>query len=299
MGLLDSAFTTVGNALAKGGEGILGLGGAAWASAGEVVKTYISQNPAGGSIAGWGTVSALYVSFEGIAVSLVILFFLLGWCRESIDIRTSFTLENMFRFFIRFILACQAIVNGLALIRDLLGLIAALAAGISTPIVKVASSGTFTGTMEDLEGAECLVPGLLFFLGGIIGAAVVLVCAFKIMLTVFSRFFRIFVIVPFAPIAFSTFAGGQGLSQTGVAWIKAFMGYLLEIIVIAVALQLSVEIFGSVTFFGGQIESGNGWNGNTVEALLAVCESVAPILATTSCVTGAEGIIRKCLGLNT
>ena len=104
MALFEKAFTDFGMAMAKGGEAVLGLGGAAWVSAGKVVQKYIAQNPASGSIGGWQTVSALYVTFSGIAVSLTCLFFVIGWCRESIDIRANFTLENMFRFFIRFIL---------------------------------------------------------------------------------------------------------------------------------------------------------------------------------------------------
>ena len=182
MALFEKAFTDFGMAMAKGGEAVLGLGGAAWVSAGKVVQKYIAQNPASGSIGGWQTVSALYVTFSGIAVSLTCLFFVIGWCRESIDIRANFTLENMFRFFIRFILTSQAIVYGLNLIRDFMGLIAVLTAGIATPMVEVSSDGVFTGVMDNLEGAECLVPGLLFLLGGIIGAAVVLVCSIKIML---------------------------------------------------------------------------------------------------------------------
>ena len=299
MALFEKAFTEFGMAMAKGGEAVLGLGGAAWVSAGKVVQKYIAQNPASGSIGGWQTVSALYVTFSGIAVSLTCLFFVIGWCRESIDIRTDFTLENMFRFFIRFILTSQAIVYGLNLIRDFMELIAVLTAGIATPMVEVSSDGVFTGVMDNLEGAECLVPGLLFLLGGIIGAAVVLVCSIKIMLAVFSRFFRIFVIVPFAPVALSTFAGGQGLFQTGSAWIKTFMGYLLEIVVIAIALALSTKIFGSVTFFGTQVSGDQGWGTNTVNVLLSICETVTPVLATTACVTGAESVIRRCLGLNT
>ena len=169
MALFEKAFTDFGMAMAKGGEAVLGLGGAAWVSAGKVVQKYIAQNPASGSIGGWQTVSALYVTFSGIAVSLTCLFFVIGWCRESIDIRANFTLENMFRFFIRFILTSQAIVYGLNLIRDFMGLIAVLTAGIATPMVEVSSDGVFTGVMDNLEGAECLVPGLLFLLGGIIG----------------------------------------------------------------------------------------------------------------------------------
>ena len=77
--------------------------------------------------------------------------FVIGWCRESIDIRTDFTLENMFRFFIRFILTSQAIVYGLNLIRDFMELIAVLTAGIATPMVEVSSDGVFTGVMDNLD----------------------------------------------------------------------------------------------------------------------------------------------------
>ena len=73
----------------------------------------------------------------------------------------------------------------------------------------------------------------------------------------------------------------------------------MEIVVIAIALELSTKIFGSVTFFGTQVSGDQGWGTNTVNVLLSICETVTPVLATTACVTGAESVIRRCLGLNT
>lgn len=295
MALLDSFLEDVGTQLAKWGEGFIGGGGDIWKSAGELVKDYITQDPS--SIGGWRLVVNLYGTFQVIAISLAVVFFFVGWCRESIDIHRDFTFDNIIRFFIRFFLTVQSILLGLDLIKEFMALTAALTSEVATSILRLNTNGIFTDAMEELgTGGECLASGIVFFLGGLVGFAVILVCSFKIVMAVLSRFFRLFVTIPFAPVAVSTFAGGLGLSHTGSAWIKTFCGYCLEVLVIALALGISTKMFGDVHFFGGTL--GGGMD-TPVEAILEVCDAIAPIVACTSCISGAESVIRKCLGLNT
>ena len=295
MALFDSVLKDMGNGLAGIGESFLNGAGDVWEAAGSLVTDYIAQNPAGGGVGGWGMVTSLYASFQGIAVSLTILFFFMGWCRESIDIHRDFTLDNIIRFLIRFFLTVQAVLLGLDFIKEFMGLVAALTQGIAAPLIRVSADGSFTGLLEELDGGECFAAGIIFFLGGLVGWAVVVVCSFKIILAVLSRFFRLFVIIPFGPVAISTFAGGMGLSHTGAAWLKTFFGYVLEVVVIAMALGLSSKMFGDMHFFG-PLEGGLS---TPVQAMLSICDAIAPIVACTACISGAESVIRKCLGLNT
>lgn len=313
MGLIDSALAGIGGAFAFAGEGLLMAGNYAWSAAGDSIMKYIVVDPTTGNsaIPGWSVVGNVYTLMQGIAASLVSLFFVAGWCRETIDIRQNFNLENNFKFFIRFILAVGLVKNGLDIIKELLGLGAALVVrvgAVSLTGMTEFTSGMFSSTMTSVTGGEALVMGFLYLIGGLVGMAVIFVCSIKIIAAVLGRFFRIFVIVPLAPTAFATFAGGGELSHTGVAWIKTFFGYLLEIVIVAIALQLCNKMFGSTTFFGSDIQSQmsgdllgdlGGMAVIAAKSVLVVVECIMPVLLTTTCVTGAENTIRKCLGLNT
>lgn len=304
MGLIDKALTGLGTAFASAGEGFLLAGNYAWTAAGDSIMRYITINPTVGesTIAGWSVVNNIYVVMQGIAVSLVAVFFLAGWCRESIDIRQNFNLENNFKFFIRFIFAVGLVNSGLELIKEFIGFGAALTLRIGVGSLTGMSAfleGSFSSTMESVEGGEALVMGLIYMIGGLVGAAVTFVCSIKIVTSVLSRFYRMFIIIPFAPVAFSTFAGGHELSQTGNAWIKTFFGYLFEVVVIAISLQLCHKMFGNTTFFGSDIEAEDGWISIIAKSIMVIVERIMPVLLTTTCVGTAESVIRKCLGLNT
>lgn len=304
MGLIDNALAGVGKAFAKAGDGLLMAGNYAWGAAGESIVSYITLNPTtdDAKIAGWSVVSSSYAIMQGLAASLVAVFFLAGWCRESIDIRQNFNLENNFKFFIRFILAVGLVTNGLDLIVELIAFSCALTLQVSGGSLTGMTSileGNFASTMESVTGGEALVMGLVYFVGGIVGVAITFVCAIKILISVFGRFYRMFLVIPLAPVAFSTFAGGGELSGTGKAWIKTFFGYLLEVVVIALALQLCHKMFGNISFFGSEIETEDGWVGIIVKSVLVIVERIMPVTLTTTCVGSAESVIRKCLGLNT
>lgn len=291
MSFFEEAFESAGNGLIDAGEGMMGAGIDVWKACADVVLKYCTQDPTSmGTV--WTNVCKLYDVFLGIGASMLSLYFVIGFLNESIDIRNNFTLENMFRFFIRFTLAASALTNGLALIQSFMRLSALLAAEIGITITKnYTANDIFKPIVEGAEGAELLGAGFLCLIGGLIGMIVIAVSGVIIILSVLTRFFKIFMCVPFAPPALASFAGGQGLSQTGIAWIKTFVGYCLEVVVIALALMLAFSFFTSGSkFFNIQKDGFSG----VVLGILNIC---MPMTTAVACVKGAEGILRKTLGL--
>ena len=98
--------------------------------------------------------------------------------------RNNFTLENMFRFFIRYIITATLIVNSLALVRGTVD--------CSTALVSVVnvSSSSMTGTEvenvfddliqkmedDDANGTQWLGTGIISMIAGLFGGIVILVC---------------------------------------------------------------------------------------------------------------------------
>ena len=98
--------------------------------------------------------------------------------------------------------------------------------------------------------------------------------------------------IPLAPVAFAGFAGGTEFSQTGIAWLRTFIGYALEAVVIALAISISFGLFQDANLFGTA-----GAEVTMVTLILQICEYCMPMITACTCVKGAEMTVRRCLGL--
>ena len=144
--------------------------------------------------------------------------------------------------------------------------------------------------IKKVQPAYSLILGAL--IGGLIGGMVIIVCGVSIVLAVLSRLFKLLLCIPFAPVAFAGFAGGGEFSQSGIAWIRTFIGYALEAVVIALAITISFGLFKDASLFStGSKDTG------VVAMVLMICEYCMPMITASACVKGAEITVRRCLGL--
>lgn len=297
-GAINDALQGIGNGLMNGGDAVLQGGYSMWVSCTDITASYVSLNPQSAASA-WSIVTgSIFTLSLSIAASLTVLFFVMGWVRESIDIRNTFSLENIFRFFIRFALTASLLVNSLALVEAITNCTTAIVSTINSDVSEGEElEGAFDELKEAMEededcsGADWLGNGFICLIGGVIGGLVIIVCAVSIVLAVLSRLFKLLLCIPFAPVAFSGFAGGMGFSQTGIAWIKTFLGYALEAVVIVLALQISFGLFADAALF----QTGSGTD--AVSVILLICNYCMPMITASACVKGADMIVRRCLGL--
>ena len=84
---------------------------------------------------------------------------------------------------------------------------------------------------------------LFYAFFGIVFLVVAVVCACTILLTVYMRYLEIFMLMAAYPIAIPTIAGGQGISQTAIAWVKTYLSKIFA----SVAIVLAIMIAGSMT----------------------------------------------------
>ena len=297
-GAIDAALESIGRSLLDVGEWFLKTGYTLWKNAGKLTLDYVKISPM--SLSGaWGVVTgSVYQMSLAIAASLAVLFFVMGWLRESIDIRNNFSLENMFRFFIRYAITASLIVNSLSLVTGICECATAITQQISVNMDSAEVESVFDTVREDLEadddadGGTWIGMGLAGMLGGFFGGAVIMVCGVSLVLSVLSRLFKLLLCIPFAPAAFAGFAGGHEFAQTGIAWLRTFIGYALEAVVIALAIAISYGMFSDANMFTNGVESGS-----IVSLLLLICGYCMPMVTACACVKGAEMTVRRCLGL--
>ena len=297
-GAIDAALESIGKSLLDVGEWFLQTGYTLWKNSGKLTLNYVKISPMAQSGA-WGTVTgSVYQMSLAIAASLAVLFFVMGWLRESIDIRNNFTLENMFRFFVRYAITASLIVNSLALVTGICECATAVTSQISINMESKDVENVFETVRdqleddEDADGGTWIGMGLAGMLGGFFGGAVIMVCGVSLVLSVLSRLFRLLLCVPFAPVAFAGFAGGHEFAQTGIAWLRTFIGYALEAVVIALAISISYGMFTDANMFAAVAKSGS-----IVSLLLLICGYCMPMVTACACVKGAEMTVRRCLGL--
>ena len=297
-GAIDSALKSIGEALLSSGENWIKSGFAVWKGCSKVTMTFVSRNPMSQTNA-WSVVTGTIFSISmAVAASLAVLYFVIGWLRESIDIRHTFTLENMFRFFIRYAVTASLIVNALSVVTAITQCAGAVVSTLNVNVDVNDMDGLFDDIRDELEadkdtdGGTYLAFGFTGMIGGLFGGVVIMVCGISLVLSVLSRLFKLLLCVPFAPVAFAGFAGGGEFSQTGIAWIRSFIGYALEAVVIALAINISFGLFRDTSLF-----SMSGKSKGMIALILMICEYCMPMVTACTCVKGAEVTVRRCLGL--
>lgn len=213
-------------------EGVLGL----WNGYMGDVWQLITLSPkafAGGAV--WPTIERIFAVMQGIGYGLLILFFAMSLFKQTASFRELRRPEQVFRLFIRFILTYSAITYGL----EIINLIFEITGGIVSSIA--ASMGglhQLAATLPDairqaVEDSDILLRAVIYIVGVAL-AGFVIVLSLNLLMTVYTRFFRIYLYVALAPLALSAF-GGELTSRHGRTFVQSLCGVCLEAAVIALA----------------------------------------------------------------
>ena len=88
---------------------------------------------------------------------------------------------------------------------------------------------------------------------------VAIVCGIIVVLTLYGRYLKLYMLTVFFPFATAAVVAGRGIDATGYAWLRTFLANTFEIVVIALAMSISgiltkgislIEM-PSVSFFDG------------------------------------------------
>ena len=169
-------------------------------------------------------------ALKAIGYGLLVLFFAVGvvkTCSSLADLKRP---EAAFKMFIRFVLAKAAVGYGLDLMLAVFKIIQGMVSTIITQSGLSGSSGT-TLPQEIIDkinnvGFWDSIP--------LLGGLFITVLAFIMILTVYSRLFKLYMYTAIAPIPMSTFAG-EPTSNVGKNFLRSYAGVCLEGAIIALA----------------------------------------------------------------
>jgi len=191
------------------------------------------QNFKGGNI--WSVIVNINGAVQAIGLALLVLFFVVGMVRTCGSFSEVKKPEHALKLFVRFALAKGAITYGMELMLALFN----IGQGIITTIMNSAGFGTPQGatlpssmitTIEDCGFFESIPLWAVTLIGGLF----ITVLSFIMIMTVYGRFFKLYMYAALAPIPLSTFAG-EPSQNVGKSFIKSYCAVLLEGAVIVLA----------------------------------------------------------------
>ena len=200
------------------------------------IWTLITQSPEtfkGGAI--WSVVVNIHGALQAIGYALLVLFFVIGMvktCGSFADVKKP---EHAVKLFVRFALAKGVITYGMELMMALLSIIQ----GVISSIMNAAGFGTPQETVLPAEiitaVEECgFFESIPLWAVTLIGGLFIWVLSFVMILSVYGRFFRMYMYTAIAPIPLASFAGEPSQS-VGISFLKSYAAVCLEGAIIVLA----------------------------------------------------------------
>lgn len=198
-----------------------------------LLLTESPQNFKGGTI--WNTIVEINGGLQAIGYGLLVLFFAISIFRSTASFRDFQRPEYVMKHFIYFVLAKMAITYGM----DFMTAIFEICGGIVA---------TTAGSIGGITSAEVTLPAEIanavaevgfwasipLWLVTLLGSLFITVLSFVMILTVYGRFFKIYMYTALAPVAFASFAG-ENTTSFGKAFLKNYVAVCMEGAVIVLA----------------------------------------------------------------
>ena len=195
--------------------------------------TQSPENFKGGAI--WGVIQNIHDALQAVGLALLVLFFVVGVMRTCGSLAETKRPETALKLFIRFALAKGVVTYGLELMMALFRIVQ----GVISTIMNSAGFGSAQQTVlpseivnavEDCGFFESIPLWAVTLIGGLF----ITVLSFVMIMTVYGRFFKLYLYAAIAPIPLSTFAG-EPTQNVGRSFLKSYAAVCLEGAIIVLA----------------------------------------------------------------
>ena len=196
----------------------------------------LTQSPEtfkGGNI--WNVIVNIHGALLAIGYALLVLFFVVGvvkTCGSFVEVKKP---EHALKLFVRFALAKGVITYGLELMMALFNIVQ----GTISTIMNTAGFGSAQQTVLPTEIVEAVedcgfFESIPLWAVTLIGGLFITVLSFIMIMSVYGRFFRLYLYTAIAPIPLSSFAG-EPSQNVGKSFLKSYAAVCLEGAIIVLA----------------------------------------------------------------
>ena len=196
----------------------------------------VTQTPEtfkGGTI--WNVIKTIHGGMQAIGLALLVLFFVIGVMKTCGSLTEVKKPEHALKLFIRFAIAKIVVTYGM----DIMLAIFKISQGMVSKIISLANiSGSTKSVLpssiitaiEDCGFIESIPLWAVTLIGGL----VVTVLSFIMIMTVYGRFFKLYLYTALAPVPLSTFAG-EPTQSIGKSFLKSYAAVCLEGVIIVLS----------------------------------------------------------------
>ena len=196
----------------------------------------ITQSPQqfkGGTI--WSVIVNIHGAVQAIGLALLVLFFVVGVVKTCGSFAELKKPEHALKLFIRFALSKGVVTYGLQLMMALFEIVQ----GLVSTIMNAAGFGSAQQTVLPQEIIDAIescgfFESIPLWAVTLIGGLFITVLSFIMIMTVYGRFFKLYLYTAIAPVPLSAFAG-EPSQNVGKSFIKSYAAVCLEGAIIVLA----------------------------------------------------------------
>ena len=196
----------------------------------------VTQSPEdfkGGTI--WSVIVNIHGAVKAIGLALLVLFFVVGVMKTCGSFAELKKPEHAVKLFVRFAIAKGVVTYGLELMMALFKIVQ----GLISTIMNASGLGAADQTVLPAEMVTAIEDCGFFesvplWAVTLIGSLVITVLSFIMIMSVYGRFFKLYLYTALAPVSLSTFAG-EPTQNVGKSFIKSYAAVCLEGAVIILA----------------------------------------------------------------
>lgn len=200
-----------------------------WSAKLAEIWSLLTQDPEsfrGGTI--WGIIVRIHGSLKAIGLAMLVLFFLYGIVKETTSLKEVKRPETGLKLFLRFVIARTLVVYGM----DFMTSLFRISQGIISKIVDSVGIGTVPSASLPQEIIDAVnnagfLESIPLWAVTLLGSVFITVLSFVMILTVYGRFFKLYMYAAISPIPLAA-AASESTQSIPISFMKSYAGVCLE-----------------------------------------------------------------------
>lgn len=187
----------------------------------------------GGAI--WGTILDINDGLKAVGYGLLVLFFAMSIFQSAASFRDFQRPEFALKHLIRFVGAKVAVGATMDIMTAIFSICGGIVQSVMSHVGGLAgASVALPQEIVDAIEEVGFLASIPLWLVSLLGSLFITVMSFILIMSVYGRFFKIYMYTALAPLPLSSFAG-EGTSFAGKAFVKSYIGVCMEGAVIVLA----------------------------------------------------------------
>lgn len=189
-----------------------------------ILLTESPESFKGGDI--WKIIVKVHEGLQAIGLALLVLFFVWGLIRTCTSWQDVKRPEQAFKLFLRFIIARGLVMYGMELMTKIFEIVQGIIQSI-TETVGVSNETVIPQEIVDAVSNTGFLESIPLWAVTLLGSIFITILSFVMILTVYGRFFKLYMYTAISPIPLAA-AAGESTQNTAFTFIKSYAGVCLE-----------------------------------------------------------------------